>query len=410
MPNGRSHFLASRIPLSYTSNVTSEKTSPLSIQLAVITFARLLLNTGLRMVYPFAPALGRGLGVELTAVYQLITIRNFSGFFSPVFGPLSERYGRRAVMVGAMLLFSLGTAVVVIWPAYWPLGVTLIAISVTKVIYDPAMQAHVGDTVPYHQRGKAIAVTELSWSGGLLLGAPAIGFIIARWGWQAPFAWLAGLGLLAALALGRVIPHSGGGDGQPANLWETLGVIRQRPVIWAAGVYIMLAMASNESLFIVYGNWMEVSFGLSLTRLGLTAGIIGGAEVIGELFAGWAVDRFGKRPIIITSGLVNVLVYALLPVTAVTLASALVTLFILFLTFEITIVGSVPLLTEIVPRARGVVMSVVMGSFALGRTLGTLIGPFVAGHFGAVGNGLTSAGMMLVAVLVMARWVKENES
>jgi predicted MFS family arabinose efflux permease len=398
------------LALGYTSPVNSEKTFPLSVQLVVITFARLLLNTGLRMVYPFAPALARGLGVELTAVYQLITIRNFSGFFSPVFGPLSERYGRRAVMTGAIGLFGVGTAVVVVWPAYWPLGVTLVAISVTKVIYDPAMQAYIGDTVPYKQRGKAISVTELAWSGGLLLGAPAIGFIIARWGWQAPFAWLAGLGLLAAWALRRILPDSDGGEGQPTNLRQTLHLVRQYPVIWAAGVYIMLAMASNESLFIVYGDWMEVSFGLSLTSLGLTAGVIGGAEVAGELFAGWAVDRFGKRPIIITSGLVNVLLYAILPVTAVSLTGALITLFLLFFAFETTVVGSVPLLTEIVPRARGVVMSVVMASFALGRTVGTLVGPFVAAHFGSTGNGLTSAGMMLLAVLVLARWVKENES
>ncbi|MCB9419251.1 MAG: MFS transporter [Ardenticatenaceae bacterium] len=390
--------------------MTSKKTFPLSIQLTVITFARLLLNTGLRMVYPFAPALARGLGVELSAVYQLITIRNFSGFFSPVFGPLSERYGRRLVMAGAILLFGVGTAVVVIWPAYWPLGITLVAISVTKVIYDPAMQAYIGDTVPYKQRGKAISVTELAWSGGLLLGAPAIGFIIARWGWQAPFAWLAGLGLLAALALRRVLPDSNGGDGQPTNLRQTLRLIRGYPVIWAAGVYIMLAMASNESLFIVFGDWMEVSFGLSLTSLGLTAGVIGGAEVIGELFAGWAVDRFGKRPIIITTGLLNVLLYALLPVTAVSLTSALITLFLVFFAFETTVVGGVPLLTEIVPRARGVVMSVVMASFALGRTLGTLVGPFVAANFGPTGNGLTSAGMMLLAVLVLARWVREDNA
>ncbi|MEJ2749792.1 MAG: hypothetical protein P8183_18070, partial [Anaerolineae bacterium] len=118
LPDGRFHFLASRLPLGYTSSVTSEKTFPFSVQLVVITFARLLLNTGLRMVYPFAPALARGLGVELTSVYQLITLRNFSGFFSPVFGPLSERYGRRLVMAGAILLFGVGTAVVVIWPAY----------------------------------------------------------------------------------------------------------------------------------------------------------------------------------------------------------------------------------------------------------------------------------------------------
>jgi predicted MFS family arabinose efflux permease len=390
--------------------VNSEKTFPLSVQLAVITFARLLLNTGLRMVYPFAPALARGLGVELTAVYRLIAIRNLSGFFSPVFGPLSERYGRRAVMAGAILLFSVGTAVVVIWPGFWPLGISLIAISMTKVIYDPAMQAYIGDAVPYRQRGKAISVTEVAWSVGLLLGAPATGFIMARWGWQAPFAWLAGLGFLAALALRRFLPDSKGGDGQPTNLRQTLHVIRQHPVIWAAGLYVLLAMTANETLFIIFGDWMEASFGLALTGLGLTAGVIGGAELAAEIVVGWAVDRFGKRPIIITTGVLSALLYALLPVTAVSLTSALVTLFLLFFVFEITVVGGVPLLTEIVPRARGVVMSVTVASCALGRTLGTLIGPAIADRFGPIGSGLASAGMMLMAILVLALWVKEDST
>ena len=95
-----------------------------------------------------------------------------------------------------MLLFSLGCFIVVIWPTYWALGLTLAAMGVAKVIYDPAMQAHVGDVVPYAQRGKAIAFTEYSWALALLLGAPAAALAIQKWGWQSPFFWLA---LLAGL-------------------------------------------------------------------------------------------------------------------------------------------------------------------------------------------------------------------
>lgn len=365
------------------------------------------MNTGLRMVYPFAPELARGLGVELTAVYNLITLRNFSGFLSPLFGPLSDRYGRRAVMTGAVLFFSGGTALVFLWPAYWPLGATLIAISLAKVIFDPAMQAYVGDAVPYRQRGKAIAVTELAWSAGLLLGGPAVGFAIARWGWQSPFVGLAVLGVAAAFSLRQILPASPHHTRRVTGFREMWQVIRRHRVIWAMGAYTGLSMAANENLFIIFGDWMEQSFRLALTSLGLASAVIGVAEVVGELFAGWSVDRFGKRPVIITTGLINAVLYVVIALMASSLTSALVLLFLLFFTFEVTVVGGVPLLTELVPSARSIVMSVNVASFALGRTLGSFIGPMVAGSGGFLGNGITAAVLMLIAVLILAFWVRE---
>lgn len=373
----------------------------------MIALARFCLNTGLRMVYPFAPAISRGLGVSITAVYRLITIRNFAGFLSPLFSPLSERWGRRPIIAGSVLLFSFSCGLVVLWPAYWPLGVTLALIAVAKVIYDPAMQAYVGDVVPYRQRGKAIAVTELSWAGALLLGAPAVGVIIVRQGWQAPFVWLSLLGMGTAVALWRLLPQYDGNHNQRVRLGEITAVIRHHPVIWAAGAYILLGMAANEILFIVYGDWMESSFNLSLARLGIASGVIGGAEVTGELFAGWSVDRFGKRPVIIATGLLNALMYAIIPFTSGGLFPALATLFVLFLFFEITVVGGVPLMTELVPKARSVVMALVLAFGVMGRALGSLAGPILWDSGGFRANGLVAAGMMGIAIIILARWVQE---
>lgn len=377
------------------------------MQLTIITLARFVTNTGLRMVYPFAPAISRGLGVPITAVYRLITLRNLSGFLSPLFSPLSERFGRRPILVAAMLLFSFGCGLVYLWPAYWPLGVSLALVAVAKVIYDPAMQAYVGDVVPYRQRGRAIAVTEFSWAGALLLGAPVIGLMIARQGWSAPFVWLSLLGVGTAVALWRLLPQSDGNHHPHVTLRQITAVIRRYPVIWVAAVYILLVMAANEILFIVYGDWMENSFDLSLTNLGMASGVIGGAEITGELFAGWAVDRFGKRPVIIATGLLNALVYAIIPFTGMTLLSALVTLFVLFLFFEITVVGGVPLMTELVPQARSVVMAMVLAFGAMGRALGSFIGPVFWDFGGFITNGLVSAGMMVAAVLILALLIKE---
>ncbi|MCB8924417.1 MAG: MFS transporter [Ardenticatenaceae bacterium] len=384
------------------------KPTRLSWQLALIALARLCLNSGLRMVYPFAPAFSRQLGVPVTAVYRLVTIRNLAGFLSPLFGPLSERFGRRVILFGAMLFFSAGCLLVWLWPTYWLFGAALIMISVAKVIYDPAMQAYVGEMVPYKQRGKALAVTELSWAGALLIGGPLIGVAIERQGWSAAFFWLGLFGVMTAVLLLKFLPKvKNKVSGRGANLADYWRVVRQNPVIWAAMLYNICIMAGNETIFLVFGDWMELSFGLSLLALGASAGVIGGAEITGELFAGWSVDRFGKRPVVITTGLLNALICLLIPLMGGNLTAALAAYFALFLTFEITIVGGVPLMTEIVPSARSVVMSSIIAAGALGRALGSWLGPFLFDQFGFSSNGLISAIITAVATLLLARWIRE---
>lgn len=343
------------------------KQRSLIVQLIVLTLGRLFLNTSLRLTYPFLPEIARGLGVSLEAVSRLIALRSFIGFLSPVFGPLSDRYGRRPVIIAALIFLGLGCFVVVVWPVYWGLGVTLIVIGLAKVIFDPAMQAYIGDAVPYQKRGKAIAATELAWAGSLLLGAPAVGFIIQRQGWQAPFFWI-GLGCLAvAVMVWKFIPREERRSDGRDKLRSFWFVIRQYPVVWAAILYVILAMIAHETILIVYGSWMELSFGLSLGALGLAAAVIGSAELTGEIFAGWAVDRFGKRPIIILTGLFTSGIFILMPFVTGSLTNALIALFALFLFFEIAFVGGMPLLTEIVPAARAMVMSIVLAAASLGR-------------------------------------------
>ncbi len=389
--------------------MSTKKETPISIQLAVISVARLILNIGLRMVYPFAPALARGLNVPLTAVYRLVTLRNFAGFLSPAFTPLSERFGRRKVMAASLVLLGASGVIMLIWPSFITLGITLALVAIAKVIYDPAMQAYVGDKVPYQRRGRAFAVTELSWAGALLLGAPAVGILIAAQGWRAPFVWLGALGMITAVILYRLLPKSSRQSHSAVTFKQVVAVVRAHPVIWAASTYILLIMAANEILFIVYGGWMESSFDLSLASLGVASSVVGGAEVLGELFVGLAVDRLGKRPVILVTGMLTAVFYALIPFIGNTLTSALITLFILFLFFEITVVGGIPLMTELVPKSRTVVMAMVLAFGALGRALGSLIGPLIWQMGGLRANGLLAALIMLIAVAVLARWVKEME-
>lgn len=379
-------------------------------QLAVLTISRLFINTGLRMVYPFLPAFSRGLGVPLTTLALLVSLRSASGLFSPLFGPLSERYGRRPILALSLVLFALGCAILLLWPSLWVFGLMLIVVAVAKVIFDPAMQAYIGDTVAYRERGRALAITELSWAGAFFLGVPLLGWTIDTHGWRAPFFFLALFGMAAAVALWRLLPASDGRRSTVTGLRLAWAVVRRERVIWAAAIYMLLIMLANELMLIVYGDWMESTFGLTLTALGLATAVIGGAEVTGEISTAAVIDRTGKRVFVIATGLTAVVVYAAMPFVSATLVTALMALFLLFLFFEMTVVGGVPLMTEIVPDARGVVMSVILASAGLGRALGALIGPLVWKNRGFEALLLSSAALTLIAVLILATSIREADS
>lgn len=361
------------------------------------------------MVYPFLPAFSRGLGVPLSTLALLVSLRSASGILSPLFGPLSERYGRRPILALSMIFFAAGCFVLVAWPSLWTFGLMLIVVAVAKVVYDPAMQAYIGDTVVYQERGRALAITELSWAGAFFVGVPLLGWAIESQGWQAPFLYLALFGIGAAVALRRALPTSDGRGSTVTDLRLAWGVVRRERVIWAAATYILLVMLANELMLIVYGDWMESSFGLTLTALGLATAVIGAAEVTGELSTAAFIDRIGKRPFVIATGTVTVLMYAAMPFAGITLVAALVALFLLFLFFEMTVVGGVPLMTEIVPDARGVVMSIVLAAAGMGRALGALIGPAVWSARGFEVLLLISAGLMLAAVFILATLIYEGK-
>lgn len=378
-------------------------------QLGVLTFARFLQNTLLRVVYPFAPAFARGLGVPIETIYFIISLRNLLGLFAPLFAPLPERYGRRVVMSASMLIFGVVALLVVGVPVIWTFGIAIIMAGVLKVIYDPAMQSYLGDTVPYHQRGKALSVTEFAWSGAFLVGAPLTGWLITSQGWPAPFLWLGIGGFAAAAMLWRALPPAGKGRRHGIGISYTWQTLRKHPIIWAAALYMMLVLVAQETLFIVYGDWMESTFSLSLTSLGFATTLIGLAEMGGEATAGWSVDRFGKRPVVILCGLLNALIFLIIPFSTGSLVSAMAAMIALFFTFEIAVVGAIPLLTELVPSERAAVMSMGLGAMAAGRTIGSLVGPVAWDLAGVAGNSVISATMMLLAVLVLARWIREGK-
>jgi predicted MFS family arabinose efflux permease len=378
----------------------------LTLQLSVATVARLAINTSRRFAYPFASALSRGLGVPLPAITSLIAVNQVTGVLSVVFGPLADRWGYRVMMLAGLTMLTAGMLAGGLLPVYGVVLVALFLAGLCKSIFDPALLAYVGQRVPFQRRGLAIGMLEFAWAGSALVGLPLVGLLMEQIGWRAPFLVLGGLGLLSLVALAILIPSDSHRQRSTEGLsgfreaWRRLS--RERAALGALGFGLLMS-AANDNLFVVYGIWLESAFGLSVAVLGAATTVIGLAELLGEGLTASIADRLGLKRATIAGLILSALSYIMLPLMGRTLSSALIGLFVTFLTFEFTIVTAVSLFTEILPAARATMMSSSVAAFSMGRVMGALIGGPVWLAGGMLATGFVSAVVSGLA-LVMLLW------
>ena len=343
---------------------------------------RTILNTMHRMVYPFLGTFARGLGVDITALSFALTGRSLTGALVPFIASVADQRGRRFGMLAGIALFTFGVSLVVISPSLWTFAAALILAMLGKYLFDPAMQAYFGDRIPYQRRGLALAVTELGWSLAFIVGIPVMGYLIAHFGWSAPFPVLTVLGLGMFTVVWWMAPRKDENHIPARNPWANLGlVVRNVPAM--AGLSITLwASAANELVNMIFGVWLEDSFGLQIAALAGASAVIGLSELSGEGLVALLTDRIGKPRALMLGLLANSAAAFLLPFIGRTEVGALVGLFLFYITFEYVIVSHIPMMTELVPGARATVMAFNVTGHSLGRAIGAFLATLIYQQFG----------------------------
>jgi predicted MFS family arabinose efflux permease len=333
------------------------------------------------MVYPFLAVFARGLGVDVATLSFMITARSFVGMFAPFLGSIADHRGRKFGMLLGIFLFVAGMSLVAIYPSFVTFSIALLFGVLSKYLFDPSMQAYFGDRVPYERRGTALAVMEVAWSMGFIAGVPLMGILIARLGWSAPFPLLAGLGIVMFAVIWWMVPRDSPTQPTSASAKNVRTVLTNLPAL--AGISIALwASAANELVNLIFGVWLEDSFGLKIAALAGVSAVIGLSELSGEGLVALLTDRLGKPRALVLGLIGNIIASVLLPIVGRTEIGALAGLFLFYITFEYVLVSHIPLMTEIMPNARATLLSFNVTGHLLGRMIGALCATFIYQHFG----------------------------
>ncbi len=367
---------------------------------ALFTFVRLILHTAQRMVYPFLPIFASGMNISVDTISFALGFATFASILSPFLAPIADRSGRRAGMLLGTLIFSVGMSVVAVVPGEITFIIAMLLSTMGINLAIPSIHSYLSDITEYSRRGLVLAITETAWALAYVVGMPLIGILIDKSNWQAPFALMAGLGVMLMLLLILLVPSDHRQPSISQKRGFNLKLVFTSPMAWAALVLGLGMVSANQVINVFYSTWLVEKFNLQAVALGAVSIVIGFSELGGEGMCALIVDRLGKERSILFGFIGNSAVALLLPLMDGGLPSALAWLFLFFLTFEFTIVACLPLMTEVLPRARTTLLAAFIAALSLGRSLGAFIAPFLY-DWGFFALCLAAVAFNMIAILML---------
>ena len=220
--------------------------------------------------------------------------------FAPLLGAMSDRFGRRPVILLSIFGLGLDYLLMAVAPSLWWLLVGRILSGITSSSY-PTASAYIADVTPPEQRAAKFGMLGAAFGIGFVIG-PAVGGLLGAIDLRLPF-WVAGALCLLNAAYGFfVLPESlprerrTRVDWRKANPVGSLILLRSHPELFAlAGATFVMALAHEAfpNMFVLYTEyryqWTVTTVSMTLAVVGICSGIVQGGLV------GPVVKRFGER-------------------------------------------------------------------------------------------------------------------
>jgi MFS transporter, YNFM family, putative membrane transport protein len=376
--------------------------APVLAPLAVLVTCALLVLMQLYLAIPLAPVTAEALGEDgAAAAAALVTAYSLAyamGFL--IFGPLSDRYGRKVILVPGMIALAAATAALAAVATLPMVAMLRTVQGLLAASFAAVALAYVGEALPPRWRSTGIGAISTAFLVAGILGQVYAQAVSLAFGWRWVFGLAAPALAIAAVALAAILvepPRSG----QPMSLGqkyrELLALATHRPLallLLAASTVLLSFVAMYAAL----GPVLQDEFGLGNTGV-LLVRLAGLPAMMLAPVAGWLVGRFGHTRVALAGFAVAA---AGLTAEAVTVSAlgALVAASVIFVAGIATVV---PAVIALAGSRGGSARAGALGLSGLAAFVGASCAPLVAQlPFGFSGQMLTLVALLIAGAALVA--------
>ncbi|QEN88811.1 MFS transporter [Labrys sp. KNU-23] len=376
------------------------------LALLALTIAAYAIGTTEFVIVGLLPTVASDLGITLPLAGLIVSVYALGVTFgAPILTALTGRLGRKGLLLGLMALFVIGNSAAALSPSYELLLVARVISAFAHGVFFSVGATIAADLVAPDRRASAIAMMFMGLTVAIVTGVPLGTFIGQSFGWRATFWGVAGLGLIAFIAIAVLLPATLR-KAPPARLIDQVRVLGSGRLLL---VFAMTALGYGGTFvaFTYLASILEKITGFAAGSVSLILVLYGAAIAVGNLVGGRIADRNPAKALIGLFAL-QAAVLAAFAFTATSPVLTLVTLAALgFLSF-----ANVPGLQLYVvqlakvhrPAAVDVASALNIAAFNLGIALGAWIGGLVVAS--PLGLGMTPlvGAALVVAALVLTLW------
>lgn len=281
------------------ATVTNKK-----LALTFIFITVLLDSVGFGIILPVMPQLimeVTGEGLSEAAIYGgwlLFIYALMQFFFAPLMGNLSDRFGRRPVLLLSLLAFGLNYLLMGWAPSLLWLVVGRLVAGAASSTYAIA-NAYIADIYEPEQRAKNFALMGAAFGGGFILG-PVLGGYLGELGSRVPFYATAALALSNAAFGFLALPETLMPDNRRRFDWRRanpLGAflhLRDYPTVYGLVVAYFFFLVGHQSLPAIWAYFSIAKFDWSQSQIGFSLGFVGVMMMFSQaVLIRWVIDRYG---------------------------------------------------------------------------------------------------------------------
>lgn len=382
--------------------------------LGVLALGAFLVGLDSQLVVTLVPAMTASVHVPADNGGLLVTVYALAYAVSaPIFGPISDRRGRKLVLLIGLAVLGMSTALTSEGHTFGELLAFRAAAGCGGGMVMPTLFALVGDTIPAAQRGQAMGLVMGALLSASVIGIPLGSFLAYGTTWPTPF-WVVGLlaGLTIAMA-GTVIPPRLAPISTPPSLGslyrrQLRTAFTQRPVFFSL-LSSFLWMGSLYGMFAYVGVYYTQNFDLNVASIGLIIMLGGFANMMGNIVGGRLSDAIGGRRVMVWASLVATLCVVTFSIVTHHLVAAIVAQAIWNIALGSGTATLTAIVSELSPAIRGAILSLNSSAMYFGAALATATSAalLIGGGFFRVGVVCGMASMVvgpMVYYLVSTRW------
>ncbi|WP_292077295.1 MULTISPECIES: MFS transporter [Brevundimonas] len=274
-----------------------------------VLFATVFINlVGFGLVVPLLPFFAQSLKAEAWQITLMFSAYSLGQFFAePFWGRLSDRIGRKPVLLMTLIANALGYLMLAFVPNIW-LAIAVRLFTGLGAGNISTVQGYVADVTPPEQRAGRMGLIGAAFGLGFIVG-PGLGGLLTqpqlgRLGYQLPIFLAAALAAVAAVGVVVFLRESRAkadpAAPRPAFL-AGLKDARDNAVVSRVLVVTLIYMAGFSAMESVFGLWSESRYQWGAREVGLSFMIVGIVSTLNQgFFAGRLARRFGESRVLAT--------------------------------------------------------------------------------------------------------------